>query len=322
MKAIQIQEIGGPEVLQLVDLPVPIPGAGQLLIHVAATGVNFIETYFREGRYKAALPLVLGSECSGIVEAVGEGVQGFAVGDPVATTAAIGAYAELALAPAAMTVKVPSGVDLRTAAAVLLQGMTAHYLTHGVWMLEPGETALIHAAAGGTGRLLVQMASAIGARVIATVSTQEKAALARQAGAHEVILYTETDFEAETKRFTNGRGVDVVYDSVGKTTFEKSLNCLRPRGLLALFGASSGAVPPFDLIQLSTRGSLFVTRPTLKDYIATRAELEERAGAVFNGVLQGKLKVRCEHTYPLAQAAQAQVDLASRKTTGKLLLLP
>lgn len=322
MKAIQIQEIGGPEVLQLVDLPVPVPGAGQLLIRVAATGVNFIETYFREGRYKAALPLVLGSECSGTVEAIGEGVQGFAVGDSVATTAAIGAYAELALAPAAGTVKVPSGLDLKTAAAVLLQGMTAHYLTHGVWLLEPGETALVHAAAGGTGRLLVQMASAIGARVIATVSTAEKAALARQAGAHEVILYTETDFEAETKRLTNGRGVDVVYDSVGKTTFEKSLNCLRPRGLLALFGASSGAVPPFDLIQLSTRGSLFVTRPTLKDYIATRAELEERAGAVFNWVLQGKLKVRSEHTYPLAQAAQAQIDLASRKTTGKLLLLP
>ncbi|HEY9126465.1 MAG TPA: zinc-binding dehydrogenase, partial [Acidobacteriaceae bacterium] len=193
---------------------------------------------------------------------------------------------------------------------------------YGVWMLEPGETALIHAAAGGTGQLLVQMASAIGARVIATVSTPEKAELARQAGAHEVILYTECDFETETKRLTNGRGVDVVYDSVGKATFEKSLNCLRPRGLMALFGGSSGAVPPFDLIQLSTRGSLFVTRPTLKDYVATRAELEERAAAVFNWVMQGKLKVRCAHTYPLAQAAQAQIDLASRKTTGKLLLIP
>lgn len=322
MKAIQIHENGGPEVLQLVELPVPAPGPGQLLLRIAATGVNFIETYFREGRYKASLPLVLGQECAGTVEAIGPDVQGFAVGDHVATASGIGAYAEYALAPAAAAVKVPAGLDLKTAAAVLLQGMTAHYLAYGVWMLEPGETALIHAAAGGTGQLLVQMASATGARVIATVSTQEKAELARKAGAHEVILYTETDFEAETKRLTNGRGVDVVYDSVGKTTFEKSLNCLRPRGLLALFGGSSGAVPPFDLIQLSTRGSLFVTRPTLKDYIATRAELEERASAVFNWVLQGKLKVRCEHTYPLAQAAQAQIDLTSRKTTGKLLLLP
>lgn len=322
MKAIQIHQTGGPEVLQLVDLPTPTPAPGQLLLRVHATGVNFIETYFREGRYKATLPLTLGSECSGTVEAVGEGVQGFAIGDHVATVAAIGSYAEYALAPAASTVKVPAGLDLKTAAAVLLQGMTAHYLLYGVWLLEPGETALIHAAAGGTGQLLTQMASAIGARVIATVSTPEKAELARQAGAHEVILYTEADFEAETRRITNNRGVDVVYDSVGKTTFEKSLKCLRPRGLLALFGGSSGAVPPFDLIQLSTLGSLFVTRPTLKDYIATRAELEERASAVFNGVLQGKLKVRCEHTYPLANAAQAQIDLASRKTTGKLLLLP
>jgi NADPH:quinone reductase len=322
MKAIQIQETGGPEVLKLVELPVPEPGPGQLLIRVAATGVNFIDIYVREGRYKAPLPLVPGQESAGTVERVGSGVEGFAVGDRVATTAAIGAYAEYALTPAAMTVKVPSGLDLKTAAAVLLQGMTAHYLAYGTWMLEPGETALVHAAAGGVGLLLTQMASAIGARVIATVSTHEKAELARAAGAHEVILYTEADFEAETKRLTNGRGVDVVYDSVGKTTFEKSLNCLRPRGLLALFGGSSGAVPPFDLIQLSTRGSLFVTRPTLKDYIATRAELEERANAVFNGVLYGTLRVRCEHTYSLAEAAQAQIDIAGRKTTGKLVLIP
>jgi NADPH2:quinone reductase len=322
MKAIQIQENGGPEVLKLVELPIPVPGPGQLLIRVAATGVNFIETYFREGRYKAPLPLVLGQECAGIVQDIGPDVIGFSVGDHVATVSASGAYAEYALASAASVVKVPRGMDLKIAAAVLLQGMTAHYLVNGVWMLEPGETALIHAAAGGTGQLLVQMASAIGARILATVSTREKADLARKAGAHEVILYTETDFEAETKRITHGRGVDVVYDSVGKTTFEKSLNCLRPRGLLALFGASSGAVPPFDLIQLSTRGSLFVTRPTLKDYIATRADLEERAGAVFNAVIQGRLKVRSEHTYTLAQAAQAQIDLASRNTTGKLILLP
>jgi NADPH2:quinone reductase len=322
MKAIQIRENGGPEVLHLVDLPVPVPGPGQVLIRVAATGVNFIETYFREGRYKAALPLVLGQECAGTVEGIGSNVQGVSVGDRVATASGIGAYAEYALAPAASIVNVPDGLDLKIAAAVLLQGMTAHYLVNGVWMLEAGETVLIHAAAGGTGQLLVQMASAIGARVLATVSTPEKAELARKAGAHEVILYTETDFEAETRRLTHGRGVDVVYDSVGKTTFQKSLNCLRPRGLLALFGGASGAVPPFDLIELSTHGSLFVTRPTLKDYIATREELEERANAVFNGVLQDKLKVRCEHIYPLAEAAQAQIDLTSRKTTGKILLLP
>ena len=322
MKAIQIQETGGPEVLKLVELPVPEPGPGQLLIRVAATGVNFIDIYFREGRYKAQLPLVPGQETAGTVERVGPGVEGFSVGDHVATTAALGAYAEYALTPVATTVKVPDGLDLKTAAAVLLQGMTAHYLAYGTWVLEPGETALVHAAAGGVGLLLTQMASAIGARVIATVSTEEKAALARAAGASEVILYTEADFETETKRLTNGRGVDVVYDSVGKTTFEKSLNCLRPRGLLALFGGSSGAVPPLDLIRLSHMGSLFVTRPTLKDYIATRAELEERANAVFNGVLHGTLKVRCKHSYPLAEAAQAQIDIAGRKTTGKLVLIP
>jgi NADPH2:quinone reductase len=322
MLAIQITHTGGPEVLSLVELPVPTPGPGQVLIKVAATGVNFIETYFREGRYKAQLPLVLGAEAAGTVEQVGPDVEGFAVGDRVATTAALGSYAEYTLVPAALLVHVPDELDLKTAAAVLLQGMTAHYLVFATWMLEAGETALIHAAAGGVGLLLTQMASALGARVIATVSTPEKAELARAAGAHEIILYTEADFETETQRLTQGRGVDVVYDSVGKTTFEKSLNCLRPRGLLALFGGSSGAVPPFDLIQLSTRGSLFVTRPTLKDYIATRAELEERAGAVFNWVLEGKLKVRCMHSYALADAAQAQIDIASRKTTGKLVLIP
>jgi NADPH:quinone reductase len=322
MHAIQITHTGGPEVLSLVELPVPVPGPGQVLIKVAATGVNFIETYYREGRYPATLPLVLGEECAGTVEQLGPDVEGFAIGDRVATRSALGSYAEYALVPAALLVPVPDGLDLKTAAAVILQGMTAHYLVFATWMLEAGETALVHAAAGGVGLLLTQMASAQGARVIATVSTPEKAELAREAGAHEVILYTESDFEEETRRLTNGRGVDVVYDSVGKTTFEKSLKCLRPRGLLALFGGSSGAVPPFDLIKLSTMGSLFVTRPTLKDYMATRAELEERASAVFNWVLEGKLKVRCEHTYPLADAAQAQIDIASRKTTGKLLLIP
>jgi NADPH:quinone reductase len=322
MKAIQIHQTGGPEVLTLAEIPIPTPSPGQVLIKIAATGVNFIEIYFREGRYKAPLPLIPGMEAAGTVEQIGDGVDGFAVGDPVASTGVIGSYAEYALVPASQLVRVPSGLDLKQAAAAILQGMTAHYLSHSTFPLKSGDTALIHAAAGGTGQLLVQMAHAIGARVIATVSTQAKAELARTAGADEVILYTEADFEAETKRLTDGRGVDVVYDSVGKTTFEKSLNCLRPRGMMVLFGGSSGAVPPFDLIQLSTRGSLFVTRPTLKDYIATRKDLEWRAGDVFRWIEEGKLKVRASHTYPLAEAAQAQIDIASRNTTGKLLLIP
>ena len=322
MKAIQILQTGGPEVLTLADVPMPVPGAGQVLIHVAATGVNFIEIYVREGRYKAPLPLIPGSEAAGVVVQAGDGVTGFAAGDPVASVGVLGSYAEYALVPASQLIHVPAGLDLKQAAAAMLQGMTAHYLSHSAFSLERGDTALVHAAAGGTGQLLVQMAHAIGARVIATVSTEAKAELARSAGADEVILYTEADFETETRRLTEGRGVDVVYDSVGKTTFDKSLNCLRPRGTLVLFGGSSGAVPPFDLIQLSAKGSLFVTRPTLKDYVATRAELEGRAGAVLGGVAAGTLRLRTEHNYTLADAAQAQIDLASRATTGKLLLIP
>jgi len=322
LKAIQITQTGGPEVLTLAELPIPTPGPGQVLIKVAATGINFIEIYYREGRYKAPLPLVPGTEASGTVAELGPGAEGFAVGDAVATTSAIGSYAEYALVPAAQLIKVPAGLDLKLAAAAMLQGMTAHYLAFSTWALEAGETALVHAAAGGVGLLLTQMAHACGARVLATVSTAAKAELARAAGADEIILYTEADFEAETRLLTEGRGVDVVYDSVGKTTFEKSLNCLRPRGLLALFGGSSGPVPPFDLIQLSAKGSLFVTRPTLKDYIATRVELETRANAVLNWVAEGKLKLRTEYTYTLAEAAQAHIDIASRKTTGKLLLIP
>lgn len=322
MKAIQIHQTGGPEVLTLADVAIPTPGPGQALIKIAATGVNFIEIYFREGRYKAPLPLIPGSEASGVVEKLGEGVKGFAIGDHVASTGVMGSYAEYALAPASQLVHVPASLDLKQAAAAILQGMTAHYLAHSSFPLKAGDTALIHAAAGGTGQLLVQMAHAIGAHVIATVSTEAKAELARAAGADEVILYTEADFETETKRLTGGRGVDVVYDSVGKTTFEKSLNCLRPRGMMVLFGGSSGAVPPFDLIQLSTRGSLFVTRPTLKDYIATRADLEDRAGDVFRWIKDGKLRIRAEHIYSLSDAAQAQIDIAGRSTTGKLLLIP
>ena len=322
MKAIQIQETGGPEVLQLAELPIPEPGPGQVLIRVEAIGVNFVEIYFRKGVYKASLPLVPGSEAAGTVEELGPGVTGFEAGDAVASVSVLGSYAEYALVAAASLVKVPAGLTMEQAAAAMLQGMTAHYLTHSTYPLKSGETALVHAGAGGVGLLLTQMATRMGARVITTVSSEEKAELSREAGASDVILYTEKEFEPEVKRLTGGKGVDVVYDSVGKTTFEGSLDCLRPRGLLALFGASSGPVPPFDLIQLSGKGSLYVTRPTLWHYIATRAELEWRAGDVLGWAVEGELKLRTEHLYPLAEAAQAQSDLEARKTTGKILLEP
>jgi len=309
-------------VLKLAELPIPQPGQGQVLIRVEAVGVNFIEIYFRKGIYKAALPLIPGSEAAGTVETLGPGVTGFAEGDAVASVAVLGSYAEYALVPAAQLVKVPAKVSPEQAAAAMLQGMTAHYLAYSTFPLKAGDTALVHAGAGGVGLLLTQMAARLGARVIATVSSPAKAELAREAGATDVILYTEQDFEAEVKRLTGGKGVDVVYDSVGKTTFEGSLNCLRPRGLLALFGASSGPVPPFDLIQLSGKGSLFITRPTLWHHVATRAELEWRAGDVLGWAADGQLKLRTEHTYPLAEAAQAQTDLEDRKTTGKILLEP
>jgi len=322
MKAIQIHETGGPVVLKLADVPIRQPGQGQVLIRVGAVGVNFIEIYFRKGLYKASLPLIPGSEAAGTVETLGPGVTGFAEGDAVASVAILGSYAEYALVPAAQLVKVPAKVSPEQAAAAMLQGMTAHYLAYSTFPLKSGDTALVHAGAGGVGLLLTQMAARLGARVITTVSTPAKAELSREAGASDVILYTEQDFEAEVKRLTGGKGVAVVYDSVGKTTFEGSLNCLRPRGLLALFGASSGPVPPFDLIQLSGKGSLFVTRPTLWHHVATRAELEWRAGDVLGWAASGQLKLRTEHTYPLAEAAQAHTDLEARKTTGKILLEP
>jgi NADPH2:quinone reductase len=322
MKAIQIRETGGPEVLELVDLPIPQPGPGQVLMRIEAVGVNFIEIYFRKGVYKAALPLTPGSEAAGTVEELGPGVSGFAAGDAVASTSVLGSYAEYALVPAAQLVKTPEGLAPEKAAAAMLQGMTAHYLSHSTYPLKAGDTALVHAGAGGVGLLLTQIATRLGAQVITTVSTPAKAELSREAGAAEVILYSEQDFEVEVKRLTGGKGVDVVYDSVGRTTFEKSLNCLRPRGLVALFGGSSGPVPPLDLIQLSGKGSLFVTRPTLWHYIATRAELEWRAGDVLKWAASGELKLRTEYLYPLAQAAQAQTDLEGRKTTGKILLEP
>ena len=322
MKAIQVKQVGGPEAMEVVELPVPPPKANEAVVKVAAAGVNFIDVYQREGRYKVAAPFVLGQEGAGTVSAVGADVRSVKVGDRVAWTGVLGSYAEYAPVAADRLVAIPAGVSDQQAAATMLQGMTAHYLSHDTYPLKRGETALVHAAAGGVGLLLVQMAHNIGARVIGTVSTEEKAKLAREAGAGEIILYTKSDFEAETKRLTGGKGVDVVYDSVGKTTFDKSLNVLRPRGMMVLFGGSSGAVPPFDLIALSQKGSLYVTRPTLVNYIATREELVARSGAVFGMIAAGKLKLRIEHTYPLGEAQRAHRDLEGRKTTGKLLLIP
>jgi len=320
MKAIQITTVGGPEVLKVSELADPTPGTGEVLIRVHASGVNFIDVYYREGKYKSPLPFVPGAEGSGVIQSLGEGVTGFAVGDAVAWYGPLGSYTELAVVKAAIVVKVPEGVSLDTAAAIMMQGVTAHYLSHSTFQLKAGDTALVHAAAGGVGALLTQMAVAIGARVIATVSTPEKAEVAREAGANEVIMYTESDFEVETKRLTDGKGVDVVYDGVGKTTFEQSLKCLRTRGLMALYGAASGAVPPFDLGRLSMMGSLFVTRPISLDYVKTREELTGRIDDLFRWVIEGKLKVRIDHSYPLDQAAQAHIDLEGRKTIGKLLL--
>jgi NADPH:quinone reductase len=321
MKAIQIKQTGGPEVMELVDLPVPQPKPNEAVVKIQASGVNFIDVYNREGRYNAALPFVLGQEAAGTVSAVGAEAKGIAVGDRVTYTSVPGSYAEYAAVPADRLVKIPAGVGEREAAAAMLQGMTAHYLAHDTHPLKKGETALIHAAAGGVGLLLVQIAHNIGARIIATVSTEEKAKLARAAGADEIILYTQSDFEAETKRLTGGKGVDVIYDSVGKTTFDKGLNLLRPRGMMVLFGGSSGAVAPIDPLILTQKGSIFLTRPSLGHYIITPQELQQRAGAVFGMIREGKLKLRIEHVYPLAEARQAHRDLEGRKTTGKLLLL-
>ena len=322
MKAIQVKQPGGPEAMELVELPVPQPKANEAVVKLAASGVNFIDVYQREGRYKVPLPFVLGQEGAGTVTAVGAEVKTLKPGDRVAWTSVLGAYAEYAAVPADRLVPVPAGVTDQQAAAAMLQGMTAHYLLYDTYPLKRGQTALVHAAAGGVGLLLTQMAQNIGARVIATVSTDEKANLAREAGADEIILYTQADFEAETKRLTGGQGVDVVYDSVGKTTFEKGLNILRPRGIMVLFGGSSGAVPAFDPIVLTQKGSLFLTRPSLGNYIATREELMARSGAVFTMIAAGKLKLRIEHTYPQTEAQRAHRELEGRKTTGKLLLIP
>jgi NADPH2:quinone reductase len=320
MKAILVLQPGGPENMQLADAPVPEPGPGQARVRLAASGVNFIDVYFRTGLYKADLPIALGNEGAGTVDAVGPEVTDVAPGDRVAYAMARGAYAEYAIVPAAMLVKIPAALDFQTAAAAMLQGMTAHYLTHSTFALKRGDTCLVHAAAGGAGGLIVQMAKMLGARVFGTVGTEEKARTAREAGADETILYTQQDFAAEVKRLTGGRGVDVVYDSVGKTTFEQSLNSLRPRGMLALFGQSSGPVPPFDASILNAKGSLFLTRPSLAHHLLTRDELLRRAGDVLDWVATGRLKLRIARVYPLADAAQAHRDLESRATAGKLLL--
>lgn len=313
---------GPADVLTLRDLPMPALGPGEALIRIEASGVNFIDTYFREGRYPARLPYTLGQEAAGVVTALGPGAGGVKIGDRVAWCGVPGTYAQFAVAPANRLVRIPEGVTATQAAAAILQGMTAHYLSHSAYAVQSGDEVLIHAGAGGTGLLLIQMAKACGARVFTTVSTERKAALVREAGADEVILYTHEDFAAKVKKLANGGGLHAVYDSVGKTTFDKSLEVLRPRGTMVLFGGSSGAVPPFDLIKLSLLGSLYITRPTLKDYIATRSDLEARAHDVFASVADGSLKLRIEHTYPLADAAQAHRDLESRRTTGKLILIP
>lgn len=322
MNAIRVHAVGGPEVLCLEELPTPTPGRGEALVKIEAAGVNYTDIYTRMGWTKAALPFTVGVEGAGTVEALGPEVGGLKQGDRVAYTGSLGAYADYAAVPAGRLVRLPGGTDARTAAAAMLQGMTAHYLCHSTYPLKSGETCLVHAAAGGVGLLLVQMVKMLGARAIGTVSTEEKARLAREAGADEVIVYAKADFEAETKRLTGGRGVDVVYDSVGKTTFEKSLNCLAPRGYLVLFGQASGPVPPFDPQILNPKGSLFLTRPTLGNYTATSEELNARAGDVLGWVASGRLRLRVEATLPLAEAAEAHKRLAGRGTSGKLLLIP
>jgi NADPH:quinone reductase len=322
MKAIRIHAPGGPDALKLEDVAEPTPGPGQAVVALEAIGLNYIDVYFRSGLYKAPLPLTPGLEGAGTVTAVGRGVSDIAVGDRVCYTGVPGSYAQRNVVPADRLVKIPAGLNFRDGAAAMLQGMTAHYLAVDTYPLKPGDTALVHAAAGGVGLLLCQIARMRGTTVIGTVSTDDKARLAREAGAHHTILYTQQDFVAEVKKITGGRGVDVVYDSVGVTTFDKSLDCLRPRGMMALYGASSGPVPPLDLQVLNAKGSLFVTRPSLNHHIMSRADLLARADEVLGWIGAGRLKLRVEHTFPLAEAAEAHRALEGRRTTGKVLLLP
>ena len=320
MKAVQVREPGGPEKMEIVDVPVPVPGPGQALVRIAASGVNFIDIYFRSGLYKSDLPITLGSEAAGTVESIGPNVTHVAPGDRVAYAMVRGSYAEYAAVPETSLVKIPDTIDFDSAAAAMLQGMTAHYLTNSTFPLNSGQSCLVHAAAGGAGRLTAQMAKLRGARVIGTVSTEEKAVVATGAGVDHPIIYTAVDFEAEVKRLTGGTGVDVVYDSVGKTTFDKSLACLRPRGMMVLFGQSSGPVTAFEPQILNTRGSIFLTRPSLAHYLLSREELLWRAGDVFTAIERGELALRVDHVFPLAEAGAAHRALESRATTGKLIL--
>jgi len=322
MKAIRVHETGGPEKLIYTDVPVPTPGPGQARVKVHAIGLNYIDVYYRTGLYKTSLPFTPGMEAAGVVDAVGENVKGLAPGERVAYAMNLGAYGEYALASAGQLVKLPDEVDFATGAAVMLQGMTAHYLTCSTFPLQSGQTALVHAAAGGVGLLLLQVARLMGARVIGTVSTDEKAALALTAGADHVIRYDRVDFEAEVKKLTNGQGVEVVYDSVGSATFEKSLNCLKRRGTMVLFGQSSGPVPPVDLNILSAKGSIYITRPSLAHYTSAPEELNWRADDLFKWIAQGRLKLRIDRTFPLREAAKAHQALEGRETKGKVLLLP
>ena len=322
MKAVRIHAPGGPDALKYEDVPQPTPKAGEAVVKVDAAGLNYIDVYYRTGSYKAEYPITLGMEAGGTVSAVGPNVADVQVGDKVAYTGIPGAYAEYAAVPAARLVKLPAGVSTKQGAAAMLQGMTAHYLASSTYPLKKGDTCLVHAAAGGVGLLLCQIAKMRGARVIGTVSTDDKAKLAREAGADEVILYTKQDFEAEVKRLTDGKGVQVVYDSVGKTTFDKSLNCLAPRGLLALYGQSSGPIAPLDVAVLGAKGSLFLTRPSLNAHIATREELGQRSAELLGWIRDGKVRLRTEFEFPLKDAAEAHRALEGRKTTGKVLLVP
>jgi NADPH2:quinone reductase len=322
MKAIRVHTPGGVDALRYEDVATPTPKASEALVKIEAVGINFIDIYVRSGVYKNPLPLTLGQEGAGVVEAVGPNVTEVQVGNRVAYSGTAGSYAEYAVVPAARLVKIPAGLTAQDAAAAMLQGMTAHYLAHTTYPLKSGDTALVHAAAGGVGLLLVQMAKKCGARVFGTVSTEDKAKLAKEAGADEVILYTQQDFEAEVKRLTDGQGLQVVYDSVAKTTFDKSLNCLAPRGYMVLYGQSSGPVPPFDLAQLGAKGSLFITRPSLAHYTLTREELLQRSGDVLGWIRAGQLKLRIDQTFPLKDAGEAHRRLEGRQSTGKLLLVP
>jgi NADPH:quinone reductase len=322
MQAIRVHTPGGVDALRSEDVATPTPKAGEALVKIEAVGINFIDIYVRSGMYKNPLPLTLGQEGAGVVEAVGPNVTEVQVGARVAYSSIPGSYAEYAVVPAARLVQIPPGLTAQDAAAAMLQGMTAQYLTHTTYPLGSGDTALVHAAAGGVGLLLVQMAKRRGARVFGTVSTEEKAKLAKEAGADEVILYTRQDFETEVKCLTDGRGLQVVYDSVAKTTFEKGLNCLAPRGYMVLYGQSSGPVPPFDLAQLGAKGSLFITRPSLAHYTLTREELLQRSGDVLGWILAGQLKLRIDQTFPLKDAGEAHRRLEGRQSTGKLLLVP